>query len=765
MQAGSKDSEKRSRRLNLTLRIVFLVLFVAYFVTALVLDVNRALPLVYVTAAIVGYFALRYSIPVLARAVKKSLVRSGKCSAGCSRRSACTRVNPQTVVQTMLLLFMVAFVVARSVGDLKCLISGAGILVFIGIAYALSPARRQIVWQPLVWGVFLQFLLGLLILQTEAGLKVFEFIGEKFNAFIGFADSGIDFLFGKSEMSIAFRVLPLVVYFSAAVGVLRYFGAIQPAIRGAAWVMSFTMQTTGPESLIAAANIFLGQTEAPLLISPLIPRLSSSELFALMTSGMASIAGTVLGVYIAMGISPSGLLAASVMTAPAALAMSKLFLPHGTSLALSHAKEAGEEQEGEEGGEVGGALDEERGQRGERNGDETDGALEESGMAFPGPSPGSSVPTRSPSMCPPPPLQGTGGIVGLQRESRDEGEGTREDEAAGLCGRAMTEREESALGGPGGQASSSSFTSTGSIQQEKERERELLGSCRQAQRTAGRGGGGAMSEQGEVAAGEGDLEEGGLPSRGRGARGRNLFGMETRIWSAGAVVDPRNWPRNGKKVEGGVGAEGEETVKSKDQKKNGGNEKEEENPDAVDVEELMKSPDSSLVEALANGTAAAIILTLNIGAQLLVFISAVAFVNAVLSWFGFFVGLESLSLEKICSYVLSPLAFLMGVPWQNGECLIAGELLGMKIFLNEFVAYSRMVTPEVQEALGERAKVILTFAMCGFSNVGSIGVMVGGLGTLAEARKSEVASLAWYAFAASNLACFLTASTAGVFVS
>ncbi|PIK55340.1 putative solute carrier family 28 member 3 isoform X3 [Apostichopus japonicus] len=215
-------------------------------------------------------------------------------------------------------------------GNPEQLISAGGLLVFILITYVFSKHPRHVKWRPVIWGLVLQFLLGILILRTQLGFQVFEWLGNVTRSFLEFSDAGAKFVFGKDTFMdhfFAFKVLPVVIYFSAAISVFYHWGIMQVVISKIAWLMQNTMRTTASESLNAAGNIFIGQTEAPLLIRPLLKDMTKSELHAVMTGGFATIAGSVLGAYISFGISPSHLLSASVMSAPAALAISKLFYP------------------------------------------------------------------------------------------------------------------------------------------------------------------------------------------------------------------------------------------------------------------------------------------------------------------------------------------------------------------------------------------------------------------------------------------------------
>ncbi len=226
------------------------------------------------------------------------------------------------------------------------LISLLGLVVFVGVAWAISSHRKLFPWRTVLWGLALQFIFALLILRTDAGRAVFDFAGRAINKLIQFSNEGCQFVFGPlamdTTMQKVFPERPLVfavlvtgtIIIVAALSSLFYhWGLLQKVVHGVAWVMRKAMRTSGSETLAAAANIFMGQTEAPLVIKPYVARMTRSELLCLMTGGMATIAGGVLAVYVKMGTVAGHpdiaghLLTASVLSAPAALLISKVMLP------------------------------------------------------------------------------------------------------------------------------------------------------------------------------------------------------------------------------------------------------------------------------------------------------------------------------------------------------------------------------------------------------------------------------------------------------
>ena len=392
-----------------------------------------------------------------------------------------------------------------------------GLAVFVGFAYLISVNRTAIRWRPVLWGLALQLVFALFILRTAVGLAVFQWLGEAVSAFLDYSDEGARFVFGENfqDFFFAFKVLPTIIFFSAFISLFYHYGILQKAVKGVARVMMRTMKTSGSETLSAAGNIFVGQTEAPLLIKPYVESMTMSELHAVMTGGFATIAGGVLAAYVSFGISPRHLIAASVMSAPAALAISKIMYP------------------------------------------ETEVS-----------------PTR--------------GLVEIKVE-----------------------------------------------------------------RTTANG-----------------------------------------------------------------------------------------------------------VDAIAAGALDGLKLALNVGALIVAFLAILAAFNGLLGFVGGLFGYPDFSLEVVLATLLAPVAWLMGVPW--ADCSEVGTLLGKKTILNEFIAYLDLQALIEEDAISERAIVIATYALCGFANVGSIGIQIGGIGGIAPSRRADLARISIRAMIAGTLACFMTACIAGI---
>ncbi len=247
---------------------------------------------------------------------------------------------------------------ARGGSIAERLVSLLGLGVFVLLAWAISIDRRAVRWRLVAWGVGLQFLFGALILLTRPGRLLFAGLNRLFTALLGYTTEGARFIFGNLVLNnvpvgpaggpmeplagngnwantgafFAFNVLPTIIFFSSLMTLLYYFGVMQQLVKAFAWVMVRTMGTSGAESLNAAGNIFLGQTEAPLMVKPFVKTMTMSELHAVMTGGFATVAGGVLAAYVGLLVAyfpdiAGHLIAASVMSAPAALAIAKVMYP------------------------------------------------------------------------------------------------------------------------------------------------------------------------------------------------------------------------------------------------------------------------------------------------------------------------------------------------------------------------------------------------------------------------------------------------------
>ena len=240
------------------------------------------------------------------------------------------------------------------------LVSALGIVIILGLAWLVGSDRRRFPWRVAGWGLGLQLVFALLLLRTPWGGAFFAGARVVVARVLGFTDAGTSFLFGNlfrgneglvqyvtpgpeggyvqvmnsvtGELMplgtiFAIHILPTVIFFSSLMAIFYHLGVMQKIIQGMAWLMQRTMGTSGSESLSAAANIFVGQTEAPLVIRPYIKTMTQSEIMAVMIGGFATVAGGVMAAYVRFGVDAGHLLAASVMSAPAALVIAKIMLP------------------------------------------------------------------------------------------------------------------------------------------------------------------------------------------------------------------------------------------------------------------------------------------------------------------------------------------------------------------------------------------------------------------------------------------------------
>lgn len=423
---------------------------------------------------------------------------------------------------------------------MQILMGFTGMVALLVIAILLSSNRKAINLRTVLGAWIIQVSIGALILYVPAGRKVLQAMSEGVANVIAYGNEGIGFLFGGlvsdkmfqvfggGGFVFALRVLPVIVFFSSLVAVLYYLGIMQLVIRVLGGALRAVLKTSRTESLSATANIFVGQTEAPLVVRPYIATMTRSELFAVMCGGLASVAGSVLAGYAQMGVPLEYLIAASFMAAPGGLLFAKIMVPE------------------------------------------------------------TEKPADSPDL----------------------------------------------------------------------------------QITA-------------------------------------------------------------------------------------------QNPDAP----------ANVLDAAASGAASGMQLALNVGAMLLAFIALIALLNGMLSGIGAWFDHPELSLQLILGWLFSPLAWLIGVPWN--EATIAGSFIGQKLIINEFVAYMNFgeyLKPDAEvaaaglQAISAHTRAMITFALCGFANFSSIAILIGGLGGMAPNRRQDIAQLGIRAVAAGTLSNLMSATIAGIFL-
>ena len=404
---------------------------------------------------------------------------------------------------------------------METLISLLGIGILFGLGILLSSGRHQINWRTVGFALLLQFALGGIALYFPLGVAVLEAISNAVSSVLNNAQDGIDFVFGSIgafEMGFifAFHVLPVIVFFSSLVSVLYHLGIMGWLIRMIGGALQRLLRTSKAESMSATANIFVGQTEAPLIVRPYITNMTRSELFAIMVGGMSTVAGSVLAGYVLLGVEIQYLLAASFMAAPGGFLMAKLLLPEAEKIAS----------------------------------EEEDFTLE----------------------------------------------------------------------------------------------------------------------------------------------------FESHI---------------------------------------------------------------NVIDAAASGASSGMSLALNVGAMVLAFVGLIALVNTLLGSLGAMIGFADLSLQLLLGYAFQPLAFIVGIPWE--ETRLAGSLIGQKLVFNEFVAFVSFT--DQMTLMSDRSQAIVTFARCGFANFSSIGIVLGGIGMMAPNRRKDIAELGLRAVLAGFMANLMSAAIAGFFLS
>ncbi|MBF59173.1 NupC/NupG family nucleoside CNT transporter [Halomonas sp. FeN2] len=417
------------------------------------------------------------------------------------------------------------------------LMSLVGMVTLVAIALIFSYDRKSIRLRTVLGAFAIQAGIGAFVLYVPFGQAVLQAISSGVSQILVYANDGIGFLFGgladvdNVGFVFAIKVLPVIIFFSSLIAVLYYIGIMQWVIRILGGALQKALGTSRTESLSATANIFVGQTEAPLVVRPFIARMTPSQLFAVMCGGLASVAGSVLAGYAALGIPMEYLVAASFMAAPGGLLFAKLIMP----------------------------------------------------------------------------------------ETQD-------------------------------------VTDSDSVS----------------------------------------------------------------------------------KVEEEI--------------------------------EAQEDKPANVLDAAASGATSGLMLAANVGAMLLAFIALIALVNGILGGVGGWVGFDSLSLELILGWLFAPLAFLLGVPWE--EATLAGSFIGQKLVVNEFVAYINLAPyidgEQVVAATGQmmtpHTMAILSFALCGFANLSSIAILLGGLGSIAPTRRKEIARFGVKAVLAGTLSNLMSASIAGFFI-
>ena len=583
------------------------------------------------------------------------------------------------------------------------LISLLGILGFIGIAFAMSSNRKAVSWRLVSIGVALQMGFALFILWTPIGKQIFSVLNDVVTRLLDFTMEGTAFLLGDlvtNHFTIAFNVLTTIIFFSSLMTVLYFLGVMQWIVRGLSMVMQRLMGTSGAETLSATANIFVGQTEAPLVIKPYVDKMTRSELMVVMTGGFATVAGGVLAAYVGLLRNDfpdiaGHLIAASVMSAPAALVIAKIMIPETeTPVTLGNAKL--EEDEAPEDANIIDAA-----ARGASEGLKLAvnvGAMLLAFIAL---------------------VAMINFLIGLPSYMKNQGEFERVHH--------YTASAAIQLPNPGGCAD----PQTPSAKYWCDHAQTLQLDQRAVCKDPGSNGDMIWCTHKDLLA-LAIAYDITVPEKLQ-TLSRDLSGKDK----------PHEADNDRDAVES-LGALVTEKIK-----------------DAPPLELLRRAPKQTAhptaahpddtLAACESGRVAACgaVLALTQSDRWTESLAGPDF------W-------SSISLEVLLGWIFFPLAWLMGVPW--AECQLVGQLLGQKLVLNEFFAYMNLSALMEEGLLSYRSIVICTYALCGFANFGSIAIQIGGIGGIAPNRRHDLAKLGVRAMIGGTLAAFMTATIAGALI-
>ncbi|XP_068167395.1 solute carrier family 28 member 3-like [Antennarius striatus] len=326
---------EHSNKIALVLRLVLAAAIIAIVITACILNFKRAVGLLALSLVVAFFLAWDWLMDRHCDMLWEKLSPV---------RDLFTR-NWYWIRWTIVVLILIAVVCWLTLDTAKLgtrqLISFSGLLflIFLMLLFSKHPFRWS--WRTLLWGMGLQFAIALVTLRTSSGSGAMQWIGDQVEKFLSFTNDGSKFVFGAvySDNSFVFKVMPILIFLSSVISILYYTGLMQWLICKIGFLMHVTMGTSPPESMAAAGNIFLGQIESSLLIRPYIRELTCSEIHAVMVGGLAGISGTILGAYISFGVEAKHLLTASVMSAPASLAIAKMFWPETETSRITSARD------------------------------------------------------------------------------------------------------------------------------------------------------------------------------------------------------------------------------------------------------------------------------------------------------------------------------------------------------------------------------------------------------------------------------------------
>ena len=301
-------------------QLALAALVCVYTIAALSIDAERAAPLVVFELLLLAYVALYKFCGVLKRH------RRGVVQLSCV---ALDRPAKRAAALIAMIALHVAVLLALGAWSAERWIPVLGLALIVAGCYAASTQRRSVRWRPVCAGLLVQFWLGVLLLRTRAGRAAVQATACGVSSLLSHAAAGASFLFGRELVSTvwAFKVLPITLFFASLCSVLLHLGVLQLFFGHVGAALSALLGVSRAESICAVANMFLGQTEAPLLVRPLLPALNAAQLHCVMVCGFGSVAGSTLGAYMLMGAPPTHLLCATVMNAPGAIAIAKLLHP------------------------------------------------------------------------------------------------------------------------------------------------------------------------------------------------------------------------------------------------------------------------------------------------------------------------------------------------------------------------------------------------------------------------------------------------------
>ncbi|XP_022330339.2 solute carrier family 28 member 3-like isoform X2 [Crassostrea virginica] len=328
-KALDRAIKRQRRKLKLGFYTLLLLCYIAYFIGAMVHQFGdegsiRLLVFTVLVAFFYGIHIIKKTFCTRMEAHFNSLQKNSNFPSK-RTRSIIKRLLTAYVLFVVLVIIVITVIWKKPYR----LVPVIGLLVFTFILFFFSKHPGEVSWRPVLWGFMLQLCFALIVLQTSWGYDLFDWLGKRVTEFLDHTDVGAQFVFGESftDHFFAFKVMSVIFFFSAVISVLYYLGWMQVLIQKMALIMQYSLGTSAVESLHAAVNVFVGWAETTTIVRPLFDKMTLSELHTVMTNGFATVAGSTLVVYVLFGAPANHLLSASVMSAPAALGISKLFWP------------------------------------------------------------------------------------------------------------------------------------------------------------------------------------------------------------------------------------------------------------------------------------------------------------------------------------------------------------------------------------------------------------------------------------------------------